>query len=71
MFLIKQNFVLNNKYDQLLSFFTSKLLFNSDLFITFQVILKMFFFSSILLSIYKGFNTSTNWQEYTIFHEMT
>ena len=33
----EQNYVLNNKYDQLL-FFTLKLLFESELYITFQVI---------------------------------
>ena len=32
------NFVLNNKHDQLLSFFTLKLLLKSDLYSTFQVL---------------------------------
>ena len=46
-------FVLNNKYDKFfLSFFMLKLLFQSDLYITFQNIYmrKMVFFFSILLA---------------------
>ena len=42
----EQNFVLNNKYDQLLSHFKLKMLFQSDMYISFQVIyvIKIVFF---------------------------
>ena len=59
--------VLNKKYDQLL-FFTLKLLFESELYSTFQVIYikDIVFLFIFCLTPIKGFNTSTNFRENTM-----
>ena len=61
--------VWNNKYDQLLSLFLFKLLFQSDLYITFQVIqvIKIVFFLWFCWQPIKGFNMWTTWWENTSF----
>ena len=64
----EQNFVLNNKYDQSFSYFELKMLFQSDLYDTFPVInVKVIVIFLNFVYYIKDNNTSTNWQEITIF----
>ena len=63
------DFGLNKNYDQLLSFITLKLLYQNDLYSTFQVIYvkKIIFCFQICYQPKKGFNTPTDWQINNIF----
>ena len=68
MFLFKQSLgwgVEGTKF----CFFTLKLLFDSELYITFQVIymINIVFLLQFCWQPIKGFKTSTNWREHTIF----
>ena len=64
----EQNFVLNNKFDQSISYFELKLLFQSYLYDTFPVInVKVIVIFFNFVDYIKDNNKTTNWQEITIF----